>query len=725
MRPATHLALAKASLLLWMIAGCAPGGASPKPEGRPGSATEAGVREGGGPDSSDPLLGSTDAGQDACVPGAPGCKPRTPKPACGDSLLNVVGETCDDGNTSSGDGCTANCRLEANFVCAAPGEACISSVVCGDRKVTGDETCDDGNDDPGDGCSNACLVETGWACPMAGIRCEAAACGDGLVAGFEECDFVASTQGCTACQIDDRYDCDADRCAVTDCGNGKVERGEQCEDGNKVPFDGCYECKLEPSCRDGICRPVCGDGQRYRDEACDDGNTRSGDGCSSTCKIEYGYACQDQAGAPAPSVALPIVFRDFIGQGNSKRTNCYNPVTESPSVAKPKPCFHIDFNGLTAAGIARIVEDALGADGNPVYRCPLGDCAKNPGHLYTGSGNTRPNNNGPGPFGEWYDSASENNRAIVDQLTLPLQGNGTYAFNATGSFYPIDTRGWVAAGDEMLADTGCAHNVSFTSETHFWFEYQGGERFDFSGDDDMWVFVNGVLVIDLGGLHGSLSASFQLDADSDGTGADVADGSADVTNNLRPFTDLALGLTPGGVYEVSMFHAERNECGSNFKVTLKDFNRPKSVCKSSCGDGKVASDELCDAGDDNATTAPPPYGTCARDCHTRGAYCGDGHLDAEAGELCDDGLNVSVYGQGCAPECKLPAFCGDGKVQASYEQCDDETNAGTYGTCASGCLLGAFCGDGIVQSEGHEACDDGNRINDDGCDVSCSPLIIQ
>ena len=47
---------------------------------------------------------------------------------------------------------------------------------------------------------------------------------------------------------------------------------------------------------------------------------------------------------------------------------------------------------------------------------------------------------------------------------------------------------------------GTTVNVSFTTETHFWFEYQGGEQFAFSGDDDTWVFVNKTLAVDLGGL---------------------------------------------------------------------------------------------------------------------------------------------------------------------------------------------------------------------------------
>ena len=50
----------------------------------------------------------------------------------------------------------------------------------------------------------------------------------------------------------------------------------------------------------------------------------------------------------------------------------------------------------------------------------------------------------------------------------------------------------------------------------------------------------------------------------------TADGTADVVSQHGNIDDHPLGMTVGGVYEIVLFHAERNECGSNFKVTLKD-----------------------------------------------------------------------------------------------------------------------------------------------------------
>jgi fibro-slime domain-containing protein len=687
---------------------------------------------------------SDDAGSPgACDGGGSGCTNDPPEPTCGDGLINVPGEQCDDANAISDDGCTAACMRDPDYACPEPGKPCVYGVKCADGKLGGAETCEDGNARSGDGCDEACQLEDGYVCPVLGLACEARACGDGIIAGHEECDFEASVVGCTDCRIDEGADCNRAGCHPTVCGDGKKEHGEPCDDGDHdpatedQPFDGCYRCKAEPECAAGVCKPVCGDGQRFADEACDDGNVRAGDGCSDTCTIEPGFACSDLESEPPPSLSLPVVLRDFIGKDRSLVTGCDSPIT-MPGTSKP--CFHIDFNRLSESTPAGVVEDALDASGRPVYSCPdpAGGCAMNPGHV---PNRDRFTYNGKGAFRAWYDSSSPFVSEVVENLTLArVAASGVYVFDSSpsGGFYPLDGQGWVARGLES-ATKGCLgdalHNVSFTSETHFWFEYQGGESFEFVGDDDLWVFVNGQLTLDLGGVHGARTARFQLGpVDDDGNGTlEVAVGSARTRNQLRndwadpsDFSHVELGLSVGGVYEVSMFHAERNECGSNFKVTLKDFNRPRSQCASTCGDGLLASDELCDLGAHNVD--PPPYGGCAADCKSRGHFCGDGSADLEDGEDCDDGSNVTLYGTGegdCAPDCRKPAFCGDGVVQSAFgEACDDGHNDGAYGACAASCVLGPRCGDGKVQGDQGEQCDDGNRDAGDGCNASCRADII-
>lgn len=79
------------------------------------------------------------------------------EPACADCFLDA-GETCDDGNMVSDDGCSATCQLES---------------VCGNGKLQYGELCDDGNQMNGDGCNSNCSVAT---------------CGDGEVQPPELCD---------------------------------------------------------------------------------------------------------------------------------------------------------------------------------------------------------------------------------------------------------------------------------------------------------------------------------------------------------------------------------------------------------------------------------------------------------------------------------------------------------------------------------------------------------
>jgi len=50
-----------------------------------------------------------------------------PTPGCGDSSI-VAPETCDDGNTDAGDGCTAACQVEPGWTCSLPVSACPVAI---------------------------------------------------------------------------------------------------------------------------------------------------------------------------------------------------------------------------------------------------------------------------------------------------------------------------------------------------------------------------------------------------------------------------------------------------------------------------------------------------------------------------------------------------------------------------------------------------------------------
>lgn len=105
-------------------------------------------------------------------------------------------------------------------------------------------------------------------------------CGNGVVEEGEECDDGNSNDN-DACHSD----CKLCPPLPGACGNGVVDPGEECDDGNNVDGDSCSSLCKKPLPPPGA---VCGNGVKEAGEECDDGNHVDGDGCSSTCKIYIG-----------------------------------------------------------------------------------------------------------------------------------------------------------------------------------------------------------------------------------------------------------------------------------------------------------------------------------------------------------------------------------------------------------------------------------------------------
>ena len=122
------------------------------------------------------------------------------------AAVGVAGETCDDGNRESGDGCTATCKTE-----------------CGNSVIEDIEECDDGNSVSRDGCSASCGVEHGATCRGQPSLCSVT-CGDGAIAVSEECDDGnrSSGDGCSAsCDLEGGWDCDGEPTACSALGPGR------------------------------------------------------------------------------------------------------------------------------------------------------------------------------------------------------------------------------------------------------------------------------------------------------------------------------------------------------------------------------------------------------------------------------------------------------------------------------------------------------------------------
>jgi fibro-slime domain-containing protein len=189
-----------------------------------------------------------------------------------------------------------------------------------------------------------------------------------------------------------------------------------------------------------------------------------------------------------------------------------------------------------------IVGPALGTDGKPVYKSTTG------GKTLT--------THGKAAFDAWYRDVPGTNLSVAFPMPLLPNADGSFSYDSNVNgvplsaadprkmFFPIDDGGPHATA---FGNQGDPHNYSFTLELHTAFTYKGGEVFSFRGDDDVFVYIDDALVIDVGGIHVPEQAEIQIDT---------------------------LKLVKGTEHRLDFFSAERHKTYSNILFTTTLGLRP-------------------------------------------------------------------------------------------------------------------------------------------------------
>lgn len=201
-------------------------------------------------------------------------------------------------------------------------------------------------------------------------------------------------------------------------------------------------------------------------------------------------------------------------------------------------------------------------------------------------------------FGQLFKATENVNETSCADVSLKINEANRWAYDSglQGGFFPMEStdpallmpgtkplpaartkrsaegpEGWSVGPEEFGT-----RNQHFCMESHTAFGYMPGQQFSISGSDDIWVYIDGKLAIDLGGIHPTAKGSVELDS----------------------FEGEHGKLEAGKSYTLEIFSCNRNTKQSDLKIetSIVSYQRTASVLttvKKSMTDKAVNTYEIC------------------------------------------------------------------------------------------------------------------------------------
>jgi cysteine-rich repeat protein len=625
---------------------------------------------------------------------------------CGDGVLGA-GETCDDTNTTAGDGCSAMCQLENSLTEVEPNED--GSPQTGGSGINGNDfstvhPLSNGaiaNDTTLIGALSPVGDEDIYA--ITNIRPNpvnvtfetwslAFDFGIGVPCGatVDTALVIRDAAGTSLANNNDRSGT-ADQCSkltysmfpgetrflhvVEDgdnlavpkyalvvkfddvvCGDNVIGLGEQCDDGNTMSGDNCSStCQIEPFCGDSIMQPS---------EQCDDGNNMPDDGCDSTCQVEDAVTeiepNDDGSTSTGGSTVNGNDFATEFADANGAFT------TSVRIVGRNEPVGDEDVFAFRNPGTTSVVARFDLWNNAPGFGVGV-TCGTSTTSIDTvlqirdaagtslafnddriSSDNCSALSFAIAPGQTVYAHVSENG----DNKEMPsytLDVVYTPLANAANEVEPNDdgatntSASGITGNDFAIANANA--NGAFTSSTRVIARLTAGTSNTSTGDEDVFKFTNPTAA--------PVLARFN-------------------TWNLLP--GFGLGVP----------------CGTSINTGLNIRNAAGTTVLDS-NDDRNSSDQCS-----SVTVAIAPG-------------------DSVFAHVVENGDNALIAAY-VLDVVYVPIVCGDGLVAPS-EECDDSNTANGDG-CSNTCQWELVCGNGVLQAG--EQCDDANTAANDGCSATCT-----